>query len=93
MNHFPYLALLSNFGAGEMILIFLIMLLVAVPVAIVLLVVFLSNKNKSSNPTQQPQAPTNPVDEKPNVCQHCGTARTNPPANFCPNCGKPVMSA
>jgi hypothetical protein len=55
MNDFLHLALLGNFGGGEIILIFLMLLFLAVPVAVVLLVVFLMKKNK--NPGPDPQGP------------------------------------
>ena len=90
MNDFLHLAILGNFGGGEIILIFLVLLFLAIPVAIVLLVVFLLNKNKSPGPAPQAPSTANPVATQSNFCPHCGTALTNPTPNFCPNCGKPL---
>lgn len=71
MNDFLHLALLGNFGGGEIILIFLMLLFLAVPVAVALLVVFLMKKNK--NPGPDPQGhPPNPIGSKSNFCPHCG---------------------
>ena len=64
MNDFLHLALLGNFGGGEIILIFLMLLFLAVPVAVVLLVVFLMKKNKNPGPDPQGPPPT-PLGQNP----------------------------
>ena len=85
MNDFLHLGFIGSFGGGEIILIFLVMLFLAVPLAIVLLVVFLYQKQKLRFARRR-KPRTHCFN--PKFCHHCGSALTNPNANFCSNCGK-----